>query len=68
MTARPDSGRITQDRNGQKAPAMPTAIGLDVTLTAATRRHVPVCRWDGTQHRIYLDGVEVEGWTPWSPT
>ena len=60
-----DSGRIVEDRHGRKAPAVPTTIGLDVTLRVATRRRLLVCRWDGTRHRIYRDGVEVEDWSPW---
>lgn len=59
-------GRITEDRHGRKAPAVPTLLGIGFTLAVAARHRVPVARWTGgPRHRIYVDGIEVEDWSPW---
>ena len=73
MTPLDERGRITEDRHGRKAPAVPTVLGPVLTVQLAASRRVIVARWDGRRHRIYRDGQEVpepphsngETWKPW---
>lgn len=59
-------GRITEDRHGRKAHTLPTVLDADRLLATAARRGVLVVRWVGGRHVAYMDGVEVEGWSPWA--
>lgn len=59
------AGRIAEDRHGRKAPAVPTSLTVDQLLTTAGRRGVMVVRWTGGRHHVYINGIEVEGWSPW---
>ena len=58
--------RITVDRHGQKAPAVPTHLGFTLTLQLAAQHGITIARWDGHRHRIYRNGTEIKDWSPWT--